>query len=74
MFKIKETKYDLVDIKNAFKLIAGNEDTYIPVSEMVDLFRRQGIEKEKINEIIELLSTYIEKDLFNYKLFISHLC
>ena len=42
---------------------------------MVDLFKRQGIEMEKINEIMELLSTYIEKNsLFNYKLFVSHLC
>ena len=72
---MKDSNYDLIDIKNAFRLIAGEEDTYIPVSELEELFRRQGVEKEKIQEIIEILSAYIENgQLFNYKLFVSHLC
>ena len=31
-FKVKESNFDLVDIKNSFKLIAGNSDDKIPVA------------------------------------------
>jgi hypothetical protein len=30
-FNVKQSAFDMVDIKNAFRLIAGDEDTYIPV-------------------------------------------
>lgn len=33
-FKVKESNFDLIDIKNAFKLIAGDSDEKIPVSYM----------------------------------------
>lgn len=33
-------------------MIAGDEDTYINVSDMEELFRRQGIEKERVLEIL----------------------
>ena len=42
-FKVKESNYDLVDIKNAFRLIAGDSDDLVPVDRMKELFEKQGI-------------------------------
>lgn len=64
----------MVDIKNAFRLIAGDEDQYIPVDRLFELFYKQGIEEERINDLLTILSTYIDdKKRFDYRLFLSHL-
>jgi len=38
----------LIDIKNSFKLIAGNSDEKLPVSEMEELFIKNGVEPERV--------------------------
>lgn len=48
-FKVKESNYDLVDIKNAFRLIAGESDEFIEIDEMKSLFGKQGYDEERVN-------------------------
>lgn len=72
-FKVKESNYDLIDIKNAFRLIAGESDEFISIDEMKGLFGKQGYDEERVNEMMELLSVYIEEGQFNFKKFLSHL-
>lgn len=43
-FKVTNSEFDLRDIKNAFRLIAGDDDKYIPVEKIVDLFKKNDIE------------------------------
>lgn len=43
VFKVRNSQYDLRDIKNAFRLIAADDDKFIPVSKIVDLFKKQDI-------------------------------
>ena len=31
LFRVREAPHSLVDIKNAFKLLAGEEDEFIPL-------------------------------------------
>lgn len=47
-FRVNESPYTLRDIKNAFKLIAGEHDQFIPVDLISELFRKNGVEKERI--------------------------
>ena len=49
-----------MDIKNAFRLIAGDCDDYVPVQRMKELFEKQGVEKYRIEELFSLLETYID--------------
>ena len=49
IFRIKEAPHDLRDIKNAFRLIAGEEDTFIPLDNIYEIFRKSGVEKERID-------------------------
>lgn len=74
IFKVKESNYDLIDIKNAFRLIAEDSDDRIPVTRLKTLFQKQGVSNEKVDELLLLLSSYIDKDgEFNFKMFLSHL-
>lgn len=41
---------------------------------MQELFLRNGIEEQRMKEIITILSSYIDADgMFNFKLFLTHL-
>lgn len=44
VFKVKNSKYDLRDINNAFRLIAGDNDRFIPIQRIKELFRKEGLE------------------------------
>jgi hypothetical protein len=43
VFKVKNSQFDLRDIRNAFRLIAGDDDKYIPVDKIVDLFSKNDV-------------------------------
>lgn len=73
IFRIKDSPYNLVDIKNAFRLIAGEEDEFIHLDVIYEIFRKNGIEKERIDDLIHVLDVYVDKKkkLFNFKEFIN---
>lgn len=43
-FKVSDSEFELKEIRNAFRLIAGDDDKYIPLGRVVDLFKRSNIE------------------------------
>ena len=45
IFRVKTSAYDLRDIKNAFRLIAADEDRYIPIERIVTLFKKKDMEQ-----------------------------
>jgi hypothetical protein len=42
-FKVSNSEYDLRDIRNAFRLIAGDDDKYIPVDKIVEMFKKNDV-------------------------------
>jgi hypothetical protein len=51
-FKVTNSEYDLRDIRNAFRLIAGDDDRYIPVEKIVDMFRKNDVEEERVKDLM----------------------
>lgn len=39
------SEFDLRDIRNAFRLIAGDDDKYIPLDRIVELFKKNEFEE-----------------------------
>lgn len=68
-FKVKESPHALRDIKNAFRLIAGDEDQFIPVDLIYELFRKNGVERERIDDLMAVLSPYVDQQSkrFDYR-------
>jgi len=42
-FKVTNSEFDLRDIKNAFRLIAGDDDRYIAVDKIIDMFKKNNV-------------------------------
>ena len=68
VLKVKNSKYDLRDITNAFRLIAGDNDRFIPIVRVKELFRKQGVEEDRISNLITVLDKYLDdkKENFNF--------
>lgn len=43
-FKVNDSELDLREIRNAFRLIAGDDDKYIPLKRVVQMFKKSEIE------------------------------
>ena len=59
-FKVTNSEFDLRDIRNAFRLIAGDDDKYISVEKIVDMFKKNDVQEERIKDLLEVLKTYID--------------
>ena len=75
LFRVREAPHSLVDIKNAFKLLAGEEDEFIPLELLYEIYRKAGVEKERVDDMCLILSDFIDKKTktFNYREFLSQL-
>ena len=64
-----------MDIKNAFKLLAGEEDEFIPLELLYEIYRRAGIEKERVDDLLIVLGDFVDRKggVFNYREFLSQL-
>ena len=69
LFKVRESPHSLVDIKNAFKLLAGEEDEFIPLDLLYEIYRKAGIEKERVDDLMVVLGDFVDKKakVFNYR-------
>jgi hypothetical protein len=57
VFHIKTADYTLVDVKNALKLLAGDDDIFIPVEKFKKMLQAEGQTDEKIRDTIKGLTT-----------------
>ena len=75
LFKVRDSAHSLTDIKNAFKLLAGEEDDFIPVEMIYEIYRKAGVEKERVDDLLLVLSDFIDRKskTFNYKEFLSQM-
>jgi hypothetical protein len=68
IFVIKTSDYSLVDVKNALKLLAGEDDTYIPVDKFKKMLLAEGQSDEKVRDTLKLLAAFIDANQrFNYR-------
>ena len=44
-FKVTNSEFDLRDIKNAFRLIAGDDDRFIPVEKIIEMFKKNDVQE-----------------------------
>lgn len=74
LFIIKTNDFSIVDIKNALKLLAGDDDMYIPVEKLKKMLQTEGQSDERIRDTIKLLGAFIDNSQrFNYKEFLKSL-
>jgi Ca2+-binding EF-hand superfamily protein len=74
LFMIKTNDYSLLDVKNALRLLAGDDDTYIPIEKFKKILQTQGQSEEKIRDTVKLLAGFIDANQrFNYKEFLKSL-
>ncbi len=75
LFKVRESPHSLVDIKNAFRLLAGEEDEFIPLDALYEIFRKAGVERERVDDLMLVLADFVDTKakLFNYREFLAHL-
>ena len=45
LFRIRDSPHNLTDIRNAFRLIAGEDDEFISLDLFYEIFRKSGIER-----------------------------
>lgn len=43
-FKVNDSEFDFREIRNAFRLIAGDDDKYIPLKRVVQMFKKSEID------------------------------
>lgn len=55
LFRVRESPHSLTDIRNAFKLLAGEEDEFIPLELLYEIYRKAGIEKERVDDLMLVL-------------------
>lgn len=75
IFRIRDSPHNLRDIKNAFRLLAGEEDEFLPLDLVYQIFRKAGVEKERVDDLMTVLAEYVDlsKRVFNYKQFLEQL-
>lgn len=59
-FRVTDSEFDLRDIRNAFRLIAGEDDKYIPTAKIIDMFKKSDLSEDKIKDLLSVLSRYID--------------
>ena len=42
-FKVKDSEFDLREIRNAFRLIAGDDEKYIPLKTIIEMFKKSQL-------------------------------
>jgi Ca2+-binding EF-hand superfamily protein len=75
VFRVRDSPHSLLDIKNAFRLLAGEEDEFLPLETMYEIFRKAGVERERVDDLLAVLSDFVDvkRKLFNYRQFLQHL-
>lgn len=69
LFRVRESPHSLTDIRNAFKLLAGEEDEFIPLELLYEIYRKAGIEKERVDDLMLVLEDFVDRKAgtFNYR-------
>lgn len=69
LFKVRESPHSLIDIKNAFRLLAGEEDEFIPLEALYEIFRKAGVERERVDDLLIVLTDFVDQKAktFNYR-------
>ncbi len=75
VFRIRDSPHNLRDIKNAFRLLAGEQDEFLPLDLVYEIFRKAGVEKQRVDDLMTVLAEYVDlpKRVFNYKQFLEQL-
>jgi hypothetical protein len=66
---VRDSPHSLLDIKNAFRLLAGEEDEFLSVDLIYEIFRKAGVERERVDDLFVVLTDFVDdkRKLFNYK-------
>ena len=75
VFRVRDSPHSLLDIKNAFRLLAGEEDEFLPIEAMYEIFRKAGVERERVDDLLTVLCDFVDekKKMFNYRQFLMYL-
>ncbi len=75
VFRVRDSPHSLLDIKNAFRLLAGEEDEFLPLEVIYEIFRKAGVERERVDDLMVVLSDFVDekKKVFCYKQFLDNL-
>ena len=73
IFNLKLTEYSVVDVRNAFRLIAKDDDKYIPMEKIKKILEKQGMSEVEILFLTRQLEPYSEGGKINYGDFLKNL-
>ena len=73
IFNLKMTDYTSVDVKNAFKLLAKDDDKYISLEAIKEILRKNNMSDMDVHFIITQLIPFTENGKVNYDLFLKNL-
>jgi len=73
IFNLKMTDYTSVDVKNAFKLLAKDDDKYISLESIKEILRKNNMSDMDIHFITTQLIPFTENGKVNYDLFLKNL-
>ena len=75
VFRIRDSPYNLVDIRNAFRLLAGEEDEFLPLDLFYEIFRKSGVERERVDDLMIVLGDFVDEKgkRFRYRQFLEQL-
>lgn len=73
IFDLKMTDYTPVDVKNAFKLLAKDDDKYIILETIKDILKKNNMSDMDIHFITNQLLAFTENGKVNYDLFLKNL-
>jgi len=73
IFNLKMTDYTSVDVKNAFKLLAKDDDKYISLEVIKEILKKNNMTDMEIHFITTQLVTFTENGKVNYDAFLKNL-
>lgn len=73
IFNLKMTDYTSVDVKNAFKLLAKDDDKYISLETIKEILKKNNMTDMEIHFITTQLLTFTEGGKVNYDAFLKNL-
>ena len=74
IFNLKMNDYKPVDVQNAFRLIAKEDDKYIPLAKIMKILQKQGMTEVEIQFLIRQLEPFSDNlGKINYPEFLKSL-
>ncbi|KRX07948.1 hypothetical protein PPERSA_10336 [Pseudocohnilembus persalinus] len=74
IFNLKMNDYSFNDVCNAFKLLAKDDDQYIPLEKVRNILSKNGLEESEINFLVQQLEQFTDSQKrVNYKQFLESL-